>query len=228
MQTIYTRAGILTGIRQALPLAISDAAVGVVFGVLARQVGLSPFEAATMSSLVFAGSAQFVAVSLWSPTLPAVTIILTTLIINLRYILMSSSLYPWFSNLSFLRAAGLLFFLSDESWALTIRNFTQGSRDGLFLLGAGLIIFVAWLGGTLTGLLLGSAIADPAQWGLDFAFYAVFAALVVGMWEGKASMLPWLAAGAVALLTFYLLPSPWYIVCGGMAGSLVGGLRHAK
>src|SRR5436189_227995 len=83
-------------------------------------------------------------------------------------------------GLSPLRAYGSAFFLGDESWALTTRVFAAGTRNEAFLLGSGLTISLTWLGATIAGHSLGGLLRDPAQWGLDFASTAVFAALLVG------------------------------------------------
>ena len=71
----------------------------------------------------------------------------------------------------------------------------------------------------------GSAMADPARFGLDFAFTAVFISLLAAMWKGKADLAPWLAAALVAWTASVVLPGKWYILCGGVAGGLVGALR---
>jgi predicted branched-subunit amino acid permease len=70
-------------------------------------------------------------------------------------------------------------------------------------------------------------VQNPAHWGLDFAFVAVFVALLAGMWKGKGDLLPWAAAAAVAVAAAHWLPGEWYIILGALAGSLTGALRHA-
>ncbi len=182
--------GVRAGSRRSLPIALSVFTYGVSFGVLARQAGLSLVESCLMSSLVFAGASQFVALSLWHSPLPIATIIFTTLVVNLRHILMSAALSPWFLQLSSWKAYGCFFFLNDESWALTMGELAKGKHNAGFFLGSGLTVFVAWLSATVVGQMLGSAIADPAQWGLDFAFTAVFIALLVSLWQGKSNLLP--------------------------------------
>src|SRR5436309_15947149 len=97
-QVTFTLAGVMRGVRRALPVAVSVFTVGLVFGVLGRQAGLSGVEATLMSALVFAGASQFVALSLWLiMPFPVITIILTTLVVNLRHLLMGASLRPWFA-----------------------------------------------------------------------------------------------------------------------------------
>jgi 4-azaleucine resistance transporter AzlC len=218
----FTAAGAWIGFRQSLPVALSVFAYGLVFGVLAKQANLSFLEAVLMSVLVFAGASQFTALGLWVVPLPSLTIILTTFIINLRHILMGASLYPYIRNLKTLPRNVILYFMSDESWALTMGQFQQGKRNGAFLLGSGLAIGCGWWGSTVVGYLLGNLFENPQQWGLDFAFLAVFIALLVAQWKGKKNIVPWLVAGVVAIAASYWLPDKWYILLGGLAGSLVG------
>lgn len=219
----------LEGARRTLPVAIGDIAFAVVLGVLARQAGMSTLETMLMSALVFAGASQFIAVGLWMTPLPVFTIVLTTLIVNLRHLLMGASLRPWLSRLSPFKAYGSAFFITDESWAFTIRNFAGGGRDASFLLGSGLMMFVPWVCGTGIGHLLGASVSarDLAEWALDFIFTAVFTALAVSMWKGKSDLLPWVVAALVALAAHQWLPGNWYILLGGLAGSLLGALRNA-
>ncbi len=225
----FTLSGALRGARRTIPVAISAFAVGIVIGVLARQAKLSVGDALLMSGLVFAGASQFVALSLWTAMpLPVITIILTTFIVNMRHLLMGASLRPWFSQLPAWKAYISVFFMVDESWALAMSDFATGGRDAAFLLGSGLILFVAWVGSTVIGRTIGAWIQNPAQWGLDFAFTAVFLALLAGMWKGKSNLLPWAVAAAVAVAAAHWLPGKWYILLGGIAGSIAGAIADAK
>src|SRR5258708_19822052 len=139
----FTLQGALLGARRIIPLAISAFTVGFVFGVLARQAKLSVVQSLLMSAFVFAGASQFVALTLWIVTpLPVITIILTTFIVNLRHVLMGASLRPWFARLAPFKVYTSVFFMVDESWALAISYFAAGGRDGPFLIGSGLILFL--------------------------------------------------------------------------------------
>lgn len=227
-QAIADWSGVKAGIKRTLPIALSTMTYGISFGVLARHAGLSLGESFLMSSLVCAGASQFVALELWHSPLPVTTIILTTLVINLRHILMSAALSPWFLRLPKKVAYGCFFLLNDESWALTMGEFAKGKPNTGFFLGSGLTTFVAWVSATVIGQLLGSAIADPARWGLDFAFTAVFIVLLVSLWQGKANLLPWTVAAVAAVGAAYWLPGKWYILIGGLAGSLVGAMSNAE
>jgi len=219
--------GTIKGARLVLPIALGVATYGLVFGVLAQQAKLSILEVILMSSLVYAGSSQLIVLSLWTSPLPIGIIVLTTLIINARNLLLGVAISPWFRQLPPFKAYTTLFFLADENWALTMSEFSQGESNAALLLGSGLVLFVTWISSTLIGRLLGSVVHDPAQWGLDFAFTAVFLALLVPLWKGKSNLLPWITAAIVAVAAAHWLPGKWYILLGGLAGSLVGGLRHA-
>lgn len=222
----FTLSGALAGARRCVPIAISGSAIGLVFGTLAGQAGLGAGEAALMSALVFSGAAQFVVIGLWANPLPVATIVLTTLVVGLRHLLMGAALGPVFSKLPRLKAYGSVFFMADENWALTMGEFAKGRRDGAFLIGGGLLMFLAWTVSTLIGSAFGGAVENPARWGLDFAFTAVFLALITGMWKGKADLLPWTVAAVVAVAAHQWLPGQWYILLGGLAGSLAGAGRR--
>ncbi len=221
----FTFKGFWEALVIGFPVAFSVFSYGLVFGVLARQAGMSLLEAGLMSTIVMAGASQFTVLGLWIFPLPVVSIVLTTLVINLRHMLMGASIRPWLKNLKPLQQYSSLFFLSDESWALTMGMFSKGSSNGAFLLGSGFIIFIGWVGSTLVGHNLGSLFPEPATIGLDFAFTALFLALLTGLWKGKKDLLPWAVAAAVALITSLILPGKFYILFGGISGSLVGAWR---
>ena len=224
---VFTRAGVLLGMRRFAPLALSVFAYGMVFGVLARQAGLSLGAAAGMSAFVSAGSSQLVAIGMWQTPLPVVSIVFTTLVVNLRHVLMGAALRPYLGSISKARLFPMLHLMGDESWAMAMQEFEQGRRDLGFMLGCGLLGLTAWVGSTMAGHLAASAIPDPAEFGLDFAFTAVFLALLVGMWKGRSSLLPVAGAVVLSLLASQVLGGKWYIVVGGLAGSLLGAWQDA-
>jgi len=219
-----SHASFQNGMRRSAPLALSVAAYGLVWGALAGQAGLGLAETGLMSGLVFAGAAQFVVLNLWTATaaLPLGAIAAATLIVNLRFVLMSASMLPLFEREHTRGRWAKAFLISDENWALTSAEQAQGRGSVGFLLGGGALVYLAWLASTVVGRIAGAAIGDPARWGLDFAFTATFLALLLGMWKGKASLMPWIVAAGTAVLAQALLPGKWFIVVGGLSGSLAG------
>jgi len=197
-----------------IPVELGRAGAAAGAAGLAASVGLA------------AGASQFVALGLWAMPLPVVSIVLTTLIVNLRHVLMGMSLSPWLLRISRFKALGSVFFMTDESWALTTAELAQKGDNPAFLLGSGITLWIAWQTGTCAGRVLGSSIHDPSSLGLDFAFSAVFITLLVGLWRGAADVLPWIVAAAVAVAASHWLQGTWYILLGGLAGSVAGAVRR--
>ncbi len=209
-------------------MAFSVGAYGLVFGVLAHQKHLGPAAVFAMSGLVFSGTAQFVALDQWEPPLPLLPLLSAVLVVSLRYVLICASCRPLFTGVGRLRALGVMFLVCDESWAMTMgRRARDGSAGAMHLFGGGVLVYLAWLATSVTGSALGNLVPDPARWGLDFAFTAAFLALLTGMWRGRSDLLPWAVAAAAATAVSVLLPGKWYILAGGLAGSLCGSLRRA-
>ncbi|MFA9517449.1 AzlC family ABC transporter permease [Halopenitus sp. H-Gu1] len=224
----FSAEGVRNGFIEGTPVAFGVAGYGIVFGVLANQAGLSITEAALMSGTVLAGAAQLIAIELWETPIPVVAVIGTAFIVNLRYVLMGAALRPWFRQLSPLKAYGSVFFTADENWALTMGKLKSGSQQGAYLLGSGLAIWLFWILATVIGAVAGGRIGEPSQYGLDFVLTAIFIAIAVGLWEGRSSVHPWMTAGIVAILTAQYLPGRWYILLGGVAGSLVEVVRFEQ
>jgi 4-azaleucine resistance transporter AzlC len=215
--------------RLFLPVAISIASYGVVWGVLAGQAGLSPLEVIAMSGIVYAGSSQFVAIDMWAPAaMPIVSIVIATAVINLRMLLMTATLRPQFEGVPRWQAVLSMFLVSDEVWAMTMAERAKGGGGPAFMLGCGTLAWIAWVGSTLTGRVLGAVIDDPAAYGLDFAFTATFLALLLSMWKGHGDLVPWLAGGAIAIGVSMVVPGTWYIIAGGLGGSFIGALLQYR
>lgn len=228
----FTLSGVRRGFQSCLPLGLSVFAYGLVFGILAVQAGMSAAQAGVMSLTTFAGASQLMVLEFWGPVLPFFGIVLTTFIVNLRHVLMGAALRDWLVGLPPLKAYGSLFFMTDESWALSMREMGSGGRDAAFLLGSGLCIYLFWFSATILGassvFFLGTAMSDPARWGLDFAFTAVFISLLIFFWKGRHDLPVWLVAAVSAWIGWALLPGKWYILCGGLAGGLYGAWRHGR
>ncbi len=212
------------GMRRSLPLALGVAAFGLVWGTLAGQAGLSHAESVLMSALVFAGAAQFVVLPLWhaSTALPLGAIVAATLAVNLRFVLMSATMLPLFQRERPRWPLVKAFLISDENWALASADMARGRGSVGLLLGSGVVVYASWVLSCTAGRFAGALLGEPARWGLDFAFTASFLALLTGMWRGRVNALPCAVAAGSALLTQALLPGAWYIVVGGVCGSVAG------
>jgi|HigsolmetaAR204D_1030405.scaffolds.fasta_scaffold07708_5 4-azaleucine resistance transporter AzlC len=224
----FTAAGLRAGYVRTIPVGLGVSLFGIVFGLVAGQKGLSVLETGLMSALVFAGASQMLAMELWTSPVPVLTVAIAALVINLRYFMMNAALMPWLQPVGPLRAYGSLFFTADENWAVSVAEMRSGGRDAGFLLGSGLAIWTFWLTATLIGRTTGTIIADPERVGVDFVGTAVFTFLLVRMHQGKGDWLPWTVAGVTAVTAAEFLPGFWYLILGGLAGSIAGALRDVR
>lgn len=221
MSVHFSSAGFADGARTAMPLAVGAALFSAALGVLAAAKGLSAAEMGLMSALVFAGASQVVAVELWAAPMPITAIVLATLAINSRHLLMGATLRPWLAGAGTPRALACLFFMVDESWALSMVRIREGSMDAGFLPGAGITLYIFWVAGTLLGHTFGALVPDPARLGLDFMGVAVFLCLLMLFRPGRAEVMPFTVTVVATLALSVLLPGKWNVLLGAFAGALV-------
>lgn len=201
-------------------MAAAYVPIGLLWGTLAAAKGISALEAVMMSVIVFAGSAQFVAVDMWQDPIPVLLLTFTALIINVRHVLMSASLSRHMDAIPRPLHPLIAYFLVDESWALAERRVLEAPLTLAYYLGITLPLAATWWVSTGIGAILGRALGDPAALGLDFAFSAMFIAILMGFWKGPSTAGVLAASGAVAAGTHLAVEGPWYIVAGGIAGAL--------
>lgn len=210
-----------------MPLAVGVGTYGVVYGILTQDV-LTTAETILSCLMVYAGIAQILALDLWQHPLPVFMLILSTFIINMRHMLMSASVYPYAMKENRWLAYFTMFFVVDEGWALSMSEFAKGKARIGFLLGTGVINYVFWITATMAGRTMGALIPSPEQLGIDFTLSAVFITIGAGMFRGKKDLPIIAAAAAAALLTYYFVEGKWYILAGGIAGSLAGWFTYDR
>jgi 4-azaleucine resistance transporter AzlC len=210
------------GVRAELPLLIGVAPFGMIYGVLALSAGLAPFPAQMMSSIVFAGSAQFITAQLVRDAVPGLVIVLTIAVVNMRHMLYSASVAPYVRDLPMRWKVLLSYLLTDEAYAVTILNYEKdGSNPSghWFFLGAGLTLWTSWQISTAIGILLGATM--PESWPLDFALPITFIAIIIPALKDRPAIAASLTAGVVALLAFDL-PYKLGLMLAGLLGIAVG------
>lgn len=218
----------LAGVRAEFPLLVGVFPFGMIYGALALNAGLSKSAAQMMSSIIFAGSAQFVTAQLIRESAPGLVIVLTIAVVNLRHMLYSASLAPYLASLSTRWKTLLAYLLTDEAYAPTILKY---ERDGVqpfshwFLFGAGLALWSTWQASTALGIFLGAAI--PASWSLDFALPLTFIAMVVPALKGRPYVAAALSAGTVALAA-HDLPFKLGLILAALVGIAVGTVLEGR
>ena len=222
------RKNFLAGVRAEIPLLVGVFPFGLIYGVLALGSGLSVSAAQMMSSIVFAGSSQFITSQLVHESAPGIVLILTIAVVNLRHMLYSASLAPYLSSLSMRWKVLLSYFLTDEAYAPSIIQYEEQGRTPFshwFVLGAGFSLWLIWQVSTAIGIFLGSAI--PESWSLDFALPLTFIAMVMPVLKNRPSILAALSAGMVALLA-YSLPYKLGLILAALIGIVVGTILEKK
>ncbi|MDQ1395994.1 MAG: hypothetical protein QOG64_1253 [Acidimicrobiaceae bacterium] len=189
--------GYRAGARAALPLAVALVGFGVSYGVLARSAGMGILAPIVMSATTFAGSAQFAAASILGTGGGVLAAVVAATLLNSRYVPIGLSVAP-VSHGSFWRRLLRAQLVIDESWA--IGNMGGGRYDLERIVGAGLVLYGAWVGSTVAGVLAGDLVGDPARLGLDAAFPALFLALLAPQLGDRRAVVAGVAGAAIALV----------------------------
>lgn len=219
-------AGFWAGLRATAPLAPGAAVFGLVYGVAARQAGLSLGATVAMSILVFAGAAQFTAIGMWGQAGSGL-IVLTTLIINLRHLLMGASVAPYLREESGSWKALLAFGMTDESYALTISRYLRGEGSREFFLGANLGLYGSWILSGMTGGVLGGLVVDPGRWGIELVFPLTFLGLLMPLLRRPATLAVAVISGALAVALASWLPGKVNMFVAILVGSGMGAVLEA-
>lgn len=225
----WSRAAIVPGIVAIGPMLPGTLAFGMAFGALCAQKHFSLAEVEVMMAFVYGGLSQFVAVQSWPDHLTVssiATLALLTLTVNIRFSLMSASLRPWFGTLPRWQAYPPMLLVTDGGWLAATRYRDHGGADAWFFVGGALVLYLVWLVAAVPGYLLAEQLADPKKYGVDLAMPAFYAAMLVPAWKGLRPAIPWVIAGAVALVVHWLVPGWWFIIVGALSGAVSAGLME--
>jgi 4-azaleucine resistance transporter AzlC len=213
------RSGAIT----ALPLGVAVALFGVSFGVLsATSGGMGALPAIVMSVTTFAGSAQFAAAAILASGGQPVAAIAAALLLNARYLPIGVSVARFLTGgpaVRFLKSQLVV----DESWAIAAQG--EGDFDAGRLIGAGIVLWLAWVGGTMIGVVGGEALGDPTTLGLDAAFPALFLALLVSQLSSRTAVMAAVLGGLIALALTPFSP-PGVPIIAAAAAAFIGLARR--
>jgi predicted branched-subunit amino acid permease len=213
-----SRGRLRSGMRAGLPFAVAGGLLALSFGVVAQGAGLSPAAAIAMSAIVFAGSAQFTAISILAAGGTVGAAVAAAALMNSRFLPMGIALGPSLPGGPLRRAAqGQA--VVDASWAIAGRG--DGTFDRWLLFGSTAVQYLGWVGGTVAGALGGNLLGDPQALGLDAIYPAFFLSLLVKeLGDGRARLVA-LLGGLVALVLVPVAPAGLPVLAASLA-SLVG------
>lgn len=225
MSTVATkRSEFIAGMRDTLPLEVGAVPFAIVFGVLALNSGFSPLGAMGLSLFVFAGSSQFIGVTLAGAGAALWVIVFTTFIVNLRHALYSATLSPHMKHLSQKWLLPLGFWLTDETFVMVIARYNRDDDSPYkhwYHLGSSVFMYVNWSVFTLIGIVAGQAIPDLSKWGLDFAMYVTFIGMLIPLIKSRPVLLAAVVGGLSAVL-FNGLPNQMGLIVAALLGVAAG------
>lgn len=210
------------GVWALLPLVPGVIPFGLVTGITATEQGFSPLETLLMTLLMFAGAAQLVALQLLREEVLPLVILLTVLVVNLRFMMYSASIAPHIHALPRRWKWPLAYMLSDQAYALSILRFTTAEphdRNLFFFAGSAIAMWLSWNLSVLLGLLLGTGL--PASWALDFAIPLAFMAILIPSIRNCAHLSAACVGGLVAVLGVEL-PYNLGLLLAALAGICAG------
>lgn len=218
------------GVIDSIPLVLGGIPFGVIFGTLAMNAGFDIWQTIGMSSIVFAGSAQFVAVGMLAAGTSMGFIVGATIIINLRHLIYAASMLPHVKHLPQRWRLPLGFLLVDEVFAATYPHYLKKSQydnNHWHYLGVGVSFFVSWNVATIVGIFFGANVEGISQWGLDFAMSATFIGMVMPHMINKPMIAGVLVSALVAILT-HQLPHKMGLVIASLSSMIVGYYVDSK
>jgi len=194
------------GSRDILPLILAAIPFGIVYGAMGQSLGLTEWQVMGMSLFVFAGSSQFIAVTLMASAAAFPVILLTVFIVNLRHMLYAASLMSVVDKVPALLRVPMAFWLTDESFAIAAARLRQKHNDGAkfyaYYTGAALTMYLNWQLCTWIGITAGKQVPDMTQWGLDVAIVVAFIGIVVPSLARASHWACAITSGVCILLTY--------------------------
>lgn len=216
---------VLMGVQRGYPIFLGYVPLGFAYGVLAVQNGIPAVYAVLFSLLVYAGAGQFIAVGMWGAGASVVSIVFTTFVINLRHLLMSAAVAPWFAPFTRLQQTIIGWGLTDEVFAMHSMAMATGETARLPLVyAANFTAHSGWILGTFIGTVADDYFSDPRSFGLDYALPAMFLALLVPQCKERLYTLAALLAACLSVVLALCGTGRWNVIIASVITSTIGAL----
>jgi 4-azaleucine resistance transporter AzlC len=210
------------GMKDALPIVLGIVPIGLAYGLLGQQAGLSFWVVLGLSLFVFAGASQFIAISMFLGGAEPVLIVGTTFIVNFRHLLMSAAIAPRLKSWTVRQRLMMGSMLTDESFAVHSARFARNDVNPAAAITLNIIIYLVWAAAGVAGFHLGPLIARPEAWGLDFALPAMFIGLLLPICTNRPAAIAAVCGGATSALFHLLGLGRWGVFIGALVGATVG------
>ena len=208
----------LKGIVDVSPLMIPVVPFGLIFGVLAIDIGFSPIETMAMSLIIFGGASQIVLLQLFSGGASSLVIISSVGAVNSRHLLYGAVVSEHLSDLKLIWKIIISYFLIDQAFAIS-NEYLKKNKDKnryFHLVGGGVTCWIIWQSTTFLGIILGAAI--PEKLGLSFAVPLTFLALLVNDFRKFINVIVIIISGSIALFGYNFIPFKAYVIVSALVG----------
>ena len=211
----------LKGVIDVSPLMIPVVPFGLIFGVLAIDVGFTPLETMGMSLIIFGGASQIVLLQLFSGGASSLVIISSVGAVNSRHLLYGAVVSEHLSDLKLIWKIIISYFLIDQAFARSNEYFKQNKDENKYfhLVGGGATCWIIWQSTTFLGIILGAAI--PEKLGLSFAIPLTFLALLINDFRKFVNVVVIIVSGIVATLGYNIIPFKAYVIVAAFIGLLL-------
>lgn len=217
-----SKAAFFAGARKAVPIMLGYTPLGLAFGVIAREQGLNVLQTVLMSLTSFTGSGQFIAVGMLGAGTSLTAILLTNLLVNLRYLLFSASMAPHVKKIPSWVQAVLAFGITDETFTLNMVEFGKRGGDRDFILGVNIFSHLSWIVNSAIGAAVGNLIPDINRFGVNFALPAMFIALLAMQLKDRTTLWVSFFAGGISLGVFMLTQNGSHIIVATIIAAAIG------
>ena len=166
------------GLKIGIPICLGYFAVAFALGITARRIGMSALQAGVMSAGMLASAGEFAAVTLIGAGAGALEMITTTVIVNLRYLLMGAALSQKVEkNIPLLHRFLLSYCITDEIFGVCISE--ESALNPFFAYGVTIISAAGWASGTMLGVVMGNVLPVSVVDALSVALYGMFLAVII-------------------------------------------------
>lgn len=217
-----SKSAFFEGAKKSIPIMLGYTPLGIAFGVIAREKGLSVLQTALMSFTAFSGSGQFIAVGMIGAGASIPAIFLANLLVNLRYMLFSAAMAPHVKKMPTWIQSILAFGITDETFTLNMAEFSQRKPDFRFILGVNLFSHVSWIINSAIGAAIGNMIPDVNRYGVNFALPAMFIALLVMQLKDRLTLWVALLSGMVSLIIYTVTRNGSHIIIATVIAATMG------